>query len=376
MNQRDYYEVLGIARNATSEEIKKAYRKQALKYHPDRNPGNAEAEDKFKQAAEAYSVLIDTEKRSLYDRYGHAGLRSQAGSGFSGFDSSVFQGFEDILGDFFKFGFGDIFGGGRRRSRRAQSGRDLALNVSISLEEAASGVEKKIKLNRAEYCPVCDGSGMKPGTEKVSCPQCRGKGQIRYQQGFFTVARDCPRCEGAGEIISSPCEECKGSGKVKKKKTVEFKVPPGVENGMRLRLTGEGEAGAQGAPRGDLYITIRVKPHKIFQRDGDNLYCETHISFPKAAIGTKIEVPTLDGKEEMNIPAGIQSGEILKMKNKGIRNINNHQKGDLFIQVHVDTPKNLSKEQEELLRKFAESRGDNLEEYDNNIITKIKNLFH
>lgn len=376
MNDNNYYEVLGVSKDATSEEIKKAYRRQALKYHPDRNPGNKEAEDRFKKAAEAYSVLIDTEKRSIYDRYGEAGLKGEGFGGFSGFDSSVFQGFEDILGDFFRFGFGDIFGGGRQRRRQPQAGRDLALEVELSLEEAAFGLEKEVKLNRAEHCPVCGGSGMKPGTEKVNCPQCRGRGQIRYQQGFFTVARGCPRCRGTGEIIANPCKECDGTGKSKKRKTVSFKIPPGIEDGMRLRVSGEGEAGQPGAPRGDLFVIIRVKPHEIFERDGNNLYCESHISFPKAAIGTKIEVPTLDGNETMTIPAGTQSGEILKMKGKGIKSINNHQKGDLFIQIHVDTPKRLTQEQQELLRQFAESRGENLEEVNKNIIKKIKNLFH
>ncbi len=376
MNDLDYYEVLGVARTASSEEIKKAYRQQALKYHPDRNPGNQEAEDKFKKAAEAYSILIDTEKRSIYDRYGQAGLKGEGFGGFSGFDSSVFHGFEDILGDFFRFGFGDIFGGGRQRRHRSQAGRDLALEVKLTLEEAAFGIEKNVKLNRAEQCPACDGSGMKPGTERINCPQCSGKGQIRYQQGFFTVARECPRCHGAGDVIANPCKECNGTGKVKKRKSVEFKIPPGVEDGMRLRVSGEGEAGTQGAPRGDLFVIIRVKPHEIFQREGSDLYCETHISFPKAAVGTKIEVPTLDGNETMEIPAGTQSGKILKMKGKGIRNINNHQKGDLFIQVHVDTPEKLTQEQQELLIKFAESRGENLEEVNKNIINKIKNLFH
>ncbi len=376
MNDTDYYEVLGVSQNATAEEIKKAYRQLALKYHPDRNPGNSEAEEKFKKTSEAYSVLVDTEKRSIYDRYGHAGLKGEGFGGFSGFDSSVFQGFEDILGDFFKFGFGDIFGGGRQRRRRPQAGQDLSLEVELSLEEAASGIEKTIKINRAEHCSVCEGSGMKPGTDKINCPQCRGRGQIRYQQGFFTVARECPRCQGTGKTIANPCKDCDGTGKVKKKKTVEFKIPPGVEDGMRMRISGEGEAGAPGAPRGDLFVAIRVKPHEIFQRDGQNLYCETHISFPKAALGAKIEIPTLDGKETMDIPAGTQSGEILKMKGKGIRNISNHQKGDLLVQIHVDTPIKLSQEQEELLKKFAESQGENLEEVDKTIISKIKNLFH
>lgn len=374
MNKRDCYEVLGVQRNASPEEIKRAYRKLALKYHPDRNPGDAESEESFKEAAEAYSILIDPQKRSLYDQYGHQGLQ---GEGFSGFNSSVFSDFEDILGDFFNFGFGDLFGTrSRRRSDYPNRGRDLVLELELTLEEAAFGLEKELKLNRAELCSVCQGEKMKPGTSKSVCSQCQGSGQVRYQQGFFAIARSCSRCNGTGELITTPCENCRGSGKTNEKKSLKINVPAGVDNGMKLRVEGEGESGDKGAGRGDLYVVMRVRKHKYFERENENLYCQVNISFPKAAMGSQVEIPTLDGKEILNIPSGTQPGEVLRMKGKGMRIVNNHRKGDLYVKVDVATPKNLSKEQQELLRKFAESRGEALDKVEKNIISKVKNIFH
>jgi molecular chaperone DnaJ len=374
MNKRDCYEVLGVPRNAAPEEIKRAYRKLALKYHPDRNPGDDVAEENFKEAAEAYSILIDPDKRSLYDQYGYQGLR---GEGFSGFNSTIFSDFEDILGDFFNFGFGDIFGTrSRRRPDYPGRGRDLVLEMEVTLEEAAFGVEKEVKLNRAELCPVCKGDKTKPGTSKSTCSQCQGQGQVRYQQGFFAIARTCSRCGGAGQVITTPCENCRGSGKIKEKKALKLNVPPGVDSGMKLRVEGEGESGDKGATRGDLYVVIEVKKHKYFEREDENLYCQVNISFPQAAVGTRVEIPTLEGKEVLHIPSGTQPGDVLRMKGKGVKNVNNHRKGDLYVKVAVATPKHLTKQQQELLRKFAESRGESLDKVEKNIISRVKDIFH
>lgn len=376
MTKRDYYEILEIPRNASSEEIKRAYRKMALKCHPDRNPGNKEAEEKFKEAAEAYSVLIDSEKRSIYDRFGYDGLRGEGFGGFSGFDSSIFEGFEDILGSFFDFGFGDIFGTHRGRAYSPQRGRDLVLELELTLEEAASGVEKEIKLDRSEICPTCDGSKLRPGTKKSVCQYCQGRGQVRYQQGFFTVSRTCSYCKGTGEIITSPCDECRGSGKVKKRKVLNIKIPAGVDEGTRFRIGREGEAGDRGAERGDLYVAIHLRKHKFFKREENNLYCETSVSFAQAALGTSIEIPTLEKRELLQIPQGTQSGTVFKIKGKGIRGLGSDRKGELFVKVIVKTPDHLTKEQKDLLRKFAESREENLEKAERNIIDRVKSIIH
>ena len=357
MTKRDYYEILNVQKNASSDEIKKAYRQMALKCHPDRNPGNKEAEEKFKEAAEAYSVLVDSEKRSIYDRYGHNGLRGEGFSGFSGFNSSIFGDFEDILGNFFGFGFGDIFGTGRQRAQNQRRGRDLALEYEISFEEAAFGLEKEINLTRAETCQACHGSRMKPGTQKSVCQHCQGRGQTRFQQGFFSISRTCSHCEGIGEVINIPCEECRGTGKVKGKKTLQVKIPAGVDNGTRMRIEGEGESGDAGASRGDLYIVIQVKKHKYFEREDNNLFCQITISFTKAAMGTNAEIPALDQTEILKVPAGTQSGEVFRLKGRGIKDVHSHRKGDLYIKVIVKTPENLSKMQKDLLKQFAESQG-------------------
>ena len=376
MAKKDYYQVLGVARDAAPEQIKKAYRQLALKHHPDRNPGSKEAEERFKEAAEAYSVLADAEKRSVYDRFGHDGLRGEGYQGFSGFDSSVFEDFEDILGNLFGFSFGDLFGG-RERSRgsRRSRGRDLALEVEIGLEEAAAGVEREIKLSRAETCPACKGSKRKPGTTAASCPTCGGRGQVRYQQGFFTMARTCPQCQGGGEINASPCESCQGKGHVKEKRALKVRIPAGVDDGSRLRLVGEGEAGDQGMPSGDLYVVTRVRKHPFFEREGNDLACEITVSFTQAALGARIEIPTLEGNEVLKVAAGTQPGEIIRLKGKGVQDVAGRRKGDLFVKVLVKTPENLSKEQKALLGKLAELRGEDIEAVDKSVVHRLKNIF-
>jgi molecular chaperone DnaJ len=376
MAKKDYYQVLGVPRDAAPEQIKKAYRQLALKHHPDRNPGSKEAEERFKEAAEAYSVLADAEKRSVYDRFGHDGLRGEGYQGFSGFDSSVFEDFEDILGNLFGFSFGDLFGGRERgRGNRRSRGRDLALEVEIGLEEAAAGVEREIKLSRAETCPACKGSKRKPGTTAASCPTCGGRGQVRYQQGFFTMARTCPQCQGGGEINASPCESCQGKGHVKEKRALKVRIPAGVDEGSRLRLVGEGEAGDQGMPAGDLYVVTRVRKHAFFERDGNDLACEITLSFTQAALGARIEIPTLEGNEVLKVAAGTQPGEIIRLKGKGVQDVAGRRKGDLFVKVLVKTPENLSKEQKALLGKLAELRGEDIESVDKSVVHRLKNIF-
>jgi molecular chaperone DnaJ len=375
MTKKDYYQILGVARDAPAEDIKKAYRQLALKFHPDRNSGSKEAEERFKEAAEAYSVLADPEKRSVYDRFGHEGLRGEGFQGFSGFDPSVFEDFEDILGNFFGFSFGDFFGGGRRRGGGRRSGRDLALEVELGLEEAAAGVEKEIKLTRAEACPACHGSKRKPGTEPASCPQCGGRGQVRFQQGFFTLARTCPRCQGSGEVNASPCETCQGKGHTREKRALKVRIPAGVADSSRLRLVGEGDAGDEGMPAGDLYVVTRVRKHPFFEREGNDLACEITISFTQAALGARVEIPTLEDSEILKVPAGTQPGEIIRLKGKGVMDVGGRKKGDLFVKVQVRTPENLSKEQKALLAKLAEVRGEDVESVDKSVIHRMKNIF-
>ena len=372
MDKRDYYEILGVPRNSGADAIKKAYRQEALKHHPDRNPGDKAAEDRFKEAAEAYSVLGDAQKRSLYDQYGHAGLR---GEGFQGFNSTIFEDFEDILGNFFgfNFGFGDIFGGSRRPRAQDLRGRDLALEMEISLEEAAAGVERDIALTRAETCPECRGTGMKAGAKRASCPACGGRGQVRHQQGFFSVARTCSHCGGSGEIITAPCGECRGSGTAKQKKSLRVRVPAGVTEGARLRLTGEGEAGERGSARGDLYVVFRVRKHDFFEREDNHLTCEISISFIQAALGVAVEIPLLGGgQEKLKIPAGTQSGEVFRIKGAGVRDMDSRRTGDLYVRVAVRTPDDLSKEQKTLLKQLAELRGESLEMLDEQTVRRSK----
>ncbi len=340
MAKRDYYEILGLPRTASDSEIKSAYRKLALKYHPDRNQGDADAEEKFKEAAEAYAVLADADKRSAYDRFGHAGVGA---TGAQGFDPSVFSDFGDILGGLGDiFGFGDIFGGSRRGPRR---GADLRYDLEVAFEEAAKGTETSIRIPREETCETCRGSGAAAGSGPEKCPQCRGLGQVRYQQGFFTVARTCGQCRGAGRIITKPCATCRGHGRVTQDRQLTVKIPPGIATGQRLRLHGEGEHGSQGGPPGDLYIIVHVADHPVFHRQDDDLHCEITASFATLALGGSVTVPTLDGDDALAIPEGTQSGSTFKLKGRGMPNVSGRGKGDLYVSVKVAVPRKLSREQ-------------------------------
>jgi molecular chaperone DnaJ len=352
VSKRDYYEVLGVTRTATEVEIKSAYRKMALQYHPDRNPGDKAAEDNFKACAEAYAVLADTDKRHMYDRFGHAGL---GGAATGGFDPTVFTGFEDILGGLGDiFGIGEMFGGQRRRSG-PQRGADLRYDLEISFDESAKGVETTIQIPRNETCETCKGSGAAPGSKPTSCPQCHGRGQLRYQQGFFTVARTCGQCRGAGSIISSPCETCKGGGRVQQQRKLTVKIPAGIAAGQRLRLTGEGEAGAGAGPAGDLYVVVHVQEHAFFHRDGNDLFCEIPLNYPTLALGGEIRIPTLDGEETFKVPEGTTSGETFKLRGRGMPDaVSGRTRGDLLVTVKLVTPKKVTREQRKLLEQLAE----------------------
>jgi molecular chaperone DnaJ len=350
VSKRDYYEVLGVSRGATDQEIKSAYRRLALKFHPDRNPGDTAAEESFKEAAEAYSVLADSDKRHLYDRFGHAGL---GGAATSGFDPSVFTGFEDIFGNLGDvFGFGDIFGGGRRRSG-PQRGADLRYDLEISFEESASGAETSIQIPRQESCDTCHGSGAAAGSKPTACPQCGGRGQLRYQQGFFTVARTCGQCRGSGQVIANPCATCRGSGRVQKERKLTVRIPAGIASGQRMRLTGEGEAGPNGGPAGDLYVVVHVQDHPFFERDGNDLHCEVPINFPTVALGGEIRIPTLGGEQTFHVPEGTQSGTTFRLRGKGMPDVSGRGHGDLLVTVKVATPKKLTKEQKKILEQLA-----------------------
>lgn len=360
MIKKDYYEVLGVPRNASEEEIKKSYRKLAMKYHPDRNPGDMASEEKFKEAAEAYEVLRDQEKRGIYDRYGHDGLRGTGFTGFRGFED-IFSSFGDIFEDFFGFsGFGG-FSEARQRSS-AQRGSDLRYDLSITLEEAASGKETEIAFDNLAECKECKGTGAKPGTSTKKCPTCGGRGQVVSSHGFFSISRTCSHCKGEGSIIADPCSKCKGRGRIKVKKKLSVKIPAGVDTGSRLRLEGEGEAGSKGGPQGDLYIRINIEPHEFFHRDGDDILCQIPISFAQAALGDEIEVPTLNGSKKIKVPRGIQPGETIRLKEEGIQNLRGFGRGDQIIQFLVKTPTNLTKEQEKLLLEFAKYEKDKKKE--------------
>jgi molecular chaperone DnaJ len=352
VTKRDFYEVLGVERDATDQQIKSAYRKLALKYHPDRNPGDHKAEEAFKEAAEAYSVLADTQKRGLYDRFGHAGLGNGAGAG-AGFDPTIFADFSDIfsgLGDV--FGLGDIFGQRRRRGG-PQRGSDLRYDLEISFEESAAGTETIIQIPREETCETCKGSGAAEGTTAETCSQCKGTGQLRYQQGFLTVARPCSNCRGTGKTIAKPCLTCRGAGRVARERKLTVKIPPGIATGQRLRLYGEGEHGTAGGPQGDLYVVVHVQEHSFFHREEDDLYCEMPMSFPTLALGGTVKVPTLDGREEIHVPAGTQPGARFKLRHKGMPNVNGRGRGDLYVIARVAVPKKLSKEQKHLLEELG-----------------------
>lgn len=363
MSKRDYYEVLGISRTATDVEIKKAYRSLAVKFHPDKNQGDEHAEEKFKEAAEAYSVLSDTDRRASYDRFGHQGV------GGAGFD----PGFSNIEDIFDIFGFGDMFGGRGSRRSTVQRGSDLRYDLEITLEDAASGKDEKLRIPRLETCQACSGSGSEKGTRPETCITCGGAGQTRYQQGFFSVMRTCPNCQGRGTIIKTPCQDCGGAGRVEKEKTIEIKIPAGVETGSRLRVTGEGEAGVGGGPAGDLFIVIHVAEHESFERQGANLYSAVPITFGQAALGADIKVKTLDGEEDLKVPAGTQTGTVFRIKGKGMPNLAARGHGDLFVAVTLVTPKTLTREQRRLLEQLAEIETHDLD--DESLMDKVRNIF-
>jgi len=351
MSKKDYYEVLGVAKTAEEREIKKAYKRLAMKYHPDRNQGDKDSEAKFKEIKEAYEILTDAQKRAAYDQYGHAAFEQGGMGGGGGFGGGGAD-FSDIFGDV----FGDIFGGGRRQQRAAR-GADLRYNMELTLEEAVRGVTKEIRVPTLEECEVCHGSGAKEGSKPQTCSTCHGAGQVHMRQGFFTVQQPCPTCHGRGSVIKDPCKSCHGHGRVEKTKTLSVKIPAGVDTGDRIRLSGEGEAGEQGAPAGDLYVQVQVKQHRIFEREDNNLYCEVPISFVMAALGGEIEVPTLDGRVKLKIPAETQTGKLFRMRGKGVKSVRGGAQGDLLCRVVVETPVSLNEKQKKLLRELEESFG-------------------
>jgi molecular chaperone DnaJ len=351
--KRDYYEVLGVDRNASDSKLKSAYRKLALKYHPDRNPGDAAAEEQFKEASEAYEVLRDPQKRGIYDQYGHEGLEGSGFSGFGGFED-IFSSFGDIFEDFFGFG-------SRRHSHsRVQRGSDLRYDMTLSFMEAAFGKETEIEIEKSEHCPQCQGSGAEAGSQPAVCPQCQGSGVVSRSQGFFTVRTTCHRCNGNGQVINNPCRSCTGRGQIGVVKTVSVKIPAGVDSGSRLRLTGEGAAGGHGGPPGDLYVFIHVEPHEFFEREGTDLYCKIPVSFVQAALGEKLKVPTLTGEKEIDIPKGAQPNDTIQLRGEGIPSLRNHRRGNQIIVLDIRTPTNLSRKQTELLKEFARMEANKL----------------
>ncbi|MFN8769497.1 MAG: molecular chaperone DnaJ [Neisseriaceae bacterium] len=381
MNKRDYYEVLGVAKGSSEEEIKKAYRKLAMKFHPDRvstlpDTEKKQAEEKFKELQEAYAVLSDPQKKQMYDQFGHAGFQGAGGqSGFNGFNAG---GFEDIFD-----AFGDIFGGGRRAGNRRNGpmrGRDLEMQIEITLENSAFGYEKEISFPRTTKCSVCNGAGAKKDSDVVTCKTCNGVGQVRFAQGFFSIQQECPDCHGAGQVIKDPCTNCHGSGLIRENKKLNVTIPAGVDDGSTLRMTGEGEAGLNGGPNGDLYIHVRIKPHKIFTRQGKDLHCEVPIGFVTAALGGEVDVPTIDGKlVKLKVPEGTQSNSTLRVRDKGIKALRGSSHGDLYCHMFVETPVKLSKEQKDMLRKFGEDSGGEYSAIHHpkskSFIDKLKNIF-
>jgi molecular chaperone DnaJ len=379
VSKRDYYEVLGVPRTAGESELKSAYRKLAMQYHPDRNPGDTVAEEKFKEAAQAYAVLADPQKRSLYDRFGHAGVSPAAGGGFDPSVFNEFGDFADILGSM--FGFGDLFGGRHRGG--PQRGADLRYDLEIAFEEAAHGAEPTIQIPRQEACDACAGSGAAPGTSPTPCTMCRGQGQIRRQQGFFAIAVTCPQCRGVGRTIGTPCKSCQGAGRVTRERKIKVRIPAGIDSGQQLRLAGEGEAGAAGGPAGHLYVVVHVKEHEFFRREGVNLFCEIPVNFTTLALGGDIVVPTLDGSERVKVPEGSATGTTLRLRGKGLPDVNGRSRGDLFATVQVLVPRKINKEQRQLLDQLAkvlpkekfEPRQRGEEQDERNLFDRVKDMF-
>lgn len=370
MSKRDYYDVLGVGKSSDKDEIKKAYRKMAMKYHPDRNPDNQEAEAKFKEASEAAEVLLDEQKRSRYDQFGHAGVDGQTGSGYSDFSD---------LGDIFGDIFGDFFGGGSRRGRsgrsRGRPGEDMQMTLNVSFTEAAFGVEKKISINRFVSCDACNGTGGKNGSRPTTCDMCGGAGEIRRQQGFFTVATTCPKCQGSGTMISDPCHKCHGEGRVRGKSDLAIKVPAGIDSGQRLKLSGEGGSGSLGGPSGDLYVLVEINEHEFFDREGFDVKCTVPVSFSQAALGAELEVPTLTGRVSVKIPPGTQSGKKMRLKSKGIQKLGGYGYGDQIIGIHVETPTKLTSEQREIFESLGRLDNKSSHPMAKGFFEKVKNLF-
>ncbi|MBD3378279.1 molecular chaperone DnaJ [candidate division KSB1 bacterium] len=376
MADQDLYKTLGVSRDASQAEIKKAYRKLAMQYHPDRNPDDKEAEDKFKQVGEAYSVLSDPEKRRRYDQFGSAGMRGGGTGGFGGAGGMGFDPF-DIFREVFGGGFGDIFGGGGHGRQRStvQRGSDLQIRIKLSLEEIAQDTTKKVKLKRLIACETCDGSGAKPGTGKETCPMCHGNGEVAYRQGFFTLARTCPRCHGEGSIISQPCSDCQGDGRVKGESTIEVDIPHGVSQGQYLTIRNAGNVGPRGGPIGDVIVLIEEEEHSFFERHGDDILYDLHLSFPNAALGAEVQVPTLNGKAKINIPSGTQSGKILRMRGKGIPHLNSSGSGDQLIRIQIYTPKKLSDEERKILQDLEQRENMHPKRGEKGFFERVKEAF-
>jgi molecular chaperone DnaJ len=369
VTKRDYYEILGVSKNASDQEVKSAYRQMALKYHPDRNPQNAEAEEKFKEAAEAYSVLSDPQKRAAYDQYGHAGV---SGAAAGGFDPNAFADFGDILGDF--FGFGDLFGSSGRRRTRAQRGDDLRFDLELTFEDAVRGMSAEIQVPRQETCHRCLGKGAEPG-DMTTCPSCHGRGEILYQQGFLSIRRTCSQCGGSGRAIRKPCPQCRGEGFVLTEDKLKVNIPAGVDNGTRLRLSGKGQAGINGGPPGDLYVFIKVQEHPIFERREKDLHCTIPINIAQAALGAEIEVPTLDGTQPLKIPEGTQSGATFRLRHQGVPDVNGRSRGDLFVHVDVKVPQKLTREQRKLFEQLRETLPTENKPSERGLFEKVKDYF-
>jgi len=370
-NKRDYYDVLGVAREASEQEVKSAYRKMAMRFHPDKNPGNKEAEEKFKEAAEAYSILGDKEKRSVYDRYGHSGFGGISGSeGFSGFNPDMFADFSDVLGSFF---FGDFFGsGGRRRRSGPVRGADLQYHMEITLEEAIKGSEKEITIPRMDACEKCEGSGSSSAQGKTTCATCSGYGQVRYSQGFVTIARTCPNCSGTGQVLKDPCKSCNGVGRMERKVTLQVKIPAGVDTGNRLKLKSEGEAGMRGGLPGDLYVLIEVQEHPIFSRKGFDLYCEKEVTMLQASLGDQISIHTPDGEESLKLLEGTQPGTVLTLRGKGVPYVNSYGRGDLHVSIKVKIPSNFSSQEKKLLKEMAKLRNEKISPQERGVFEKVR----